>query len=210
MLLYSFVFLFLQGYVSASGTDKNPNPLNIKRLGFVFDSISPRFPLLFHYCPKPHQPQRHTFAVFQHLYTIIKSTVAHEAFFGNGKVVAVALEGAFRNALPFADRIDVKRVLARHLGIAEEEDVVVVAFDGYGEPPHIDRLLDALNAVFVTGNQVVVKWNHSFIGHLWQLVFQVLDSCVLQCNLLVNGQGLRFPIQQFFRNLVSTEIVGSH
>ena len=35
MLLYSFIFLFFHGYVSASGTKINPNRLMCKRLGFV-------------------------------------------------------------------------------------------------------------------------------------------------------------------------------
>ena len=101
---------------------------------------------------KPHQSQRHPITILQHLNAIIIPAVAHKALFGNSKVVVFALEGACRNALPFVGRIDVERVLACHFGIAKEKDVVVVAFDGHGEPPHIDRLFNVLDAVFVKGN----------------------------------------------------------
>ena len=75
--------------------------------------------------------------------------MTHEAFFRDGKVVIFALEGILRNALPFCNRIDVERIFSRFLGIAKEEDVVVVALDGQGKPTHIDGLLDVLDAFFV-------------------------------------------------------------
>jgi len=46
-------------------------------------------------CLESHQPQRHAFAILQHLYAVVKTVVAHEAFFRYGEVVVFALEGAF-------------------------------------------------------------------------------------------------------------------